>query len=95
MALRPGSWCRLRNKEEEIAVFCCPSPKSQMVAGEVCEPVKGAASEGQGAAAQCCKSGQMQWQHVGQEQGQGSRDLSGCLHLRLLSEAECLVRYRS
>lgn len=41
VALRPGSFCRLRNKDEEIAVFCCPSPKSQMVAGKVCERVAG------------------------------------------------------
>lgn len=31
----------------------------------------------------------MLWQRVGEEQGQGSRDLSGFLLLRLLSEALC------
>lgn len=93
-AVRSGSWYMLRNKEE-IAVFCCPSPKSQMVAGEVWEPVAGTASEGLVAAGQCCESGQMQWQRVGQEQGQGSRELSGFLHLRRVSKALCLVRYRS
>lgn len=82
-ALRPGSRYRLRNKEIEIAVFCCSSLKSQMVAGEVWEPAAGSASEGQGVAAQCCRFRQMQWQHKGQEQGQGSRDLSGFLLLRL------------
>lgn len=72
-ALRPGSWFRLRNREEETSVFSCPSPKNQMVAGEVWEPAAGRASEGQS-----CTSGQC----VGQEQGQSSR---GFLHLRLLS----------
>lgn len=90
-----GSWYMVGNKEEEIPAFCCPSPKSPTLAGEIQEIVAGTDSNAWAAAAQCCKSGKERANAIvvcGRRAGAGFRGLSGFLLLRLIPEALCSGR---